>query len=494
MVDNHYIKTILNALLAKIKSIRFDWNVNDPSQEGYIKNRTHYKENATRLVVDNLSSSSLYDGNIPICNFTPKWTYDVIYNGTLYEGLICYPEDEYNCIGGYGKYPFYIDDDGGNSFFINCEDDEFTVSITEHAVIIHKLDEEYLPDGLITKDELSEVAISGSYYDLNDTPTVPTNISQLTNDTGYLTSVPSQYVTETELNAKGYLKSETDPTVPSWAKASKKPTYTYSEITDKPILVGQNVEGTGYTINNAYVAAGEGAEIFNDYENNKASGRYSHAEGQNTTASGIQSHAEGCYTTASAQNSHVEGYFSTASGNHSHAEGGMAKASGEMSHAEGCSTESSGSSSHAEGRLTVAAGMESHAQGYNTIANGKQQHVQGRYNIEDTENKYAHIVGNGSYTSDGGIRSNAHTLDWQGNAWFAGDVYVSSTSGTNKDEGSKKLATEEYVDIRVPAWTSEDEGKILRIVNGTPTWTSMDNVELISTQDIDEICSETTTA
>ena len=32
-----------------------------------------------------------------------------------------------------------------------------------------------------------------------------------------------------------------------------------------------------------------------------------------------------------------------------------------------------------------------------------------------------------------------------GDAWFAGDVYVGSTSGTNKDEGSKKLATEEYV-------------------------------------------------
>jgi hypothetical protein len=43
------------------------------------------------------------------------------------------------------------------------------------------------------------------------------------------------------------------------------------------------------------------------------------------------------------------------------------------------------------------------------------------------------------------VRSNAHTLDWDGNAWFAGDVYVGSTSGSNKDEGSKKLATETLV-------------------------------------------------
>ena len=52
-------------------------------------------------------------------------------------------------------------------------------------------------------------------------------------------------------------------------------------------------------------------------------------------------------------------------------------------------------------------------------------------------------VGNG--TSDNS-RSNAHTLDRNGNAWYAGNVYVGSTSGTNRDEGSKKLATEEYVD------------------------------------------------
>lgn len=37
----------------------------------------------------------------------------------------------------------------------------------------------------------------------------------------------------------------------------------------------------------------------------------------------------------------------------------------------------------------------------------------------DNSNTYAHIVGNG--TSDT-ARSNAHTLDWSGNAWYAGSV------------------------------------------------------------------------
>lgn len=49
---------------------------------------------------------------------------------------------------------------------------------------------------------------SGSYNDLTNKPTiptVPTKVSAFENDKGYLTSVPSEYITETELNAKKYL-------------------------------------------------------------------------------------------------------------------------------------------------------------------------------------------------------------------------------------------------------------------------------------------------
>ena len=42
---------------------------------------------------------------------------------------------------------------------------------------------------------------------------IPTKTSQLNNDSGFLTSY-----------------TETDPTVPNWAKASSKPTYTKSEV------------------------------------------------------------------------------------------------------------------------------------------------------------------------------------------------------------------------------------------------------------------------
>lgn len=41
---------------------------------------------------------------------------------------------------------------------------------------------------------------------------------------------PSNYYTKTEIDNKGYLTTETDPTVPSWAKQSSKPTYTAQEV------------------------------------------------------------------------------------------------------------------------------------------------------------------------------------------------------------------------------------------------------------------------
>ena len=131
-----------------------------------------------------------------------------------------------------------------------------------------------------------------------------------------------------------------------------------------------------------------------------------------------------------------------ASGVCSHAEGKYTSARGECSHAEGCHTRTRGECSHAEGVETTANGSCSHAEGWATTAGGNYSHVQGVGNIEDFENRFAHIVGNGVNSEN---RSNAHTLDWSGNAWFAGDVYVGSTSGTNKDDGSKKLATVDEV-------------------------------------------------
>lgn len=70
--------------------------------------------------------------------------------------------------------------------------------------------------GITNKPTFATVATSGSYADLSNKPTiptVPTDVSAFNNDAGYLT-----YYTEA------------DPTVPSWAKTSSKPSYTKSEV------------------------------------------------------------------------------------------------------------------------------------------------------------------------------------------------------------------------------------------------------------------------
>lgn len=91
--------------------------------------------------------------------------------------------------------------------------------------------------------------------------------------------------------------------------------------------------------------------------------------------------------------------------------------------------------SHAEGRDTKASGSNSHAEGYYTKASSQYQHVQGKYNIEDSENKYAHIVGNGTNDS---AHSNAHTIDWSGNAWFKGTVEGTAMIVKSTTPGSTK--------------------------------------------------------
>ena len=85
----------------------------------------------------------------------------------------------------------------------------------------------------VNVSDLSSVATSGNYQDLINKPTIPTvdvtkeyvdtqlltkanitdiptKVSELTNDSGYLTVIPEEYVTDTELESKGYLTEHQD--------------------------------------------------------------------------------------------------------------------------------------------------------------------------------------------------------------------------------------------------------------------------------------------
>lgn len=189
------------------------------------------------------------------------------------------------------------------------------------------------------------------------------------------------------------------------------------------------------------------------------SGSYAHAEGSGTVASGGNSHAEGTTTTASGAQSHAEGLSTVASGLTSHAEGVSSVASGPGAHAEGNGNKASGWYSHAEGENNAALERCSHVEGIGNSAHVIGAHVEGGGNIvsgfqqPSADHDFIHVggvnskplsaqdrattvtigdkeyhvggllevIGNGTSSE---ARSNARTLDFEGNEYLAGGLQL----------------------------------------------------------------------
>ena len=280
--------------------------------------------------------------------------------------------------------------------------------------------------------------------------------------------------------------------------------YTHAEGQDSKAF-GTASHAEGYnTQANAYGAHSEGGNTKADGEwshaegyFSEANGKWSHAEGRSSVANGMDSHAEGYLTEANEYCSHSEGDCTKAEGTCSHAEGNRTYAIGPVSHAEGQQTEAKeyahsegtfthayGHSSHTEGASTLADDYCAHAEGYSTkayamashsegretIARYEYQHVQGKFNIEDTENKYAHIVGGGS--SD--VPLNLHTVSWSdGQGFFKGGT---TTEGADYAEYFEWLDGNPNHEDRVGLLVALDGDKIkfansddeiLGIISGT---------------------------
>lgn len=179
-------------------------------------------------------------------------------------------------------------------------------------------------------------------------------------------------------------------------------------ITVNQLGILTSTNGTAWNFTPIFIGVSKGGgEVFNDYDNNKAAGNNSHAEGVKTKASGDYSHAEGNTTQANKIASHAEGQHTTAAGIGAHAEGADTQALGDDSHAEGQLTNATASNSHAEGNSTVASGVNSHTEGYNTKAtksnshaegnstesNGLSSHTEGTNTLAEGDN--SHAEGNG---------------------------------------------------------------------------------------------------
>lgn len=169
------------------------------------------------------------------------------------------------------------------------------------------------------------------------------------------------------------------------------------------------------------------------------------------------------------------GNDTTASGNYSYAEGSNTVASGRISHAEGAGSIASGYVSHAEGYSTTASGTRAHAEGYYTIAQRRSQHVIGEYNVEDTtgadtttKGSYIEIVGNGTADS---ARSNARTLDWQGNEVLAGDLTINGNTSVGTTLSNLASAIPDDIsDLGDVDTTGATDGQLLGYNGTTHKW------------------------
>ena len=105
------------------------------------------------------------------------------------------------------------------------------------------------------------------------------------------------------------------------------------------------------------------------------------------------------------------------------------EANADCSDVSGHGNKVNGYAGHGQNRAVTVNGYAADAGGEGTVANGLAQFVRGCYNeIDKTapdpqpdyasrkKGKYLEIIGNGSSSK----RSNARTLDWDGNGWFAG--------------------------------------------------------------------------
>lgn len=235
----------------------------------------------------------------------------------------------------------------------------------------------------------------------------------------------------------------------------------YDDNISSTVTISATATSTTYhKLNSQYLdgkliirGTGEEAEIFNDVSNNTASGNYSHAEGGGTTASGNYSHAEG-------HNTYAVNY---------------------SSHAEGENTSADGYASHAEGMDNSASGSYSHAEGMGIIAQRRSQHAFGEYNIYDSNGTYTsdrgtyvEIVGNGTNNNS---RSNARTLDWNGNEVLAGKLTIGTAPTNDMDVATKKYVddatsgiTSDLVGLTDTTITSPSNGQFLQYNSTSSKW------------------------
>lgn len=216
------------------------------------------------------------------------------------------------------------------------------------------------------------------------------------------------------------------------ADTLEKTTATANKAHETALYSRQRIDGKMDAVN----PTGTGAVSFGRYmEDTEA-----FPIGKNSIAMGERSFAM-------SEGSVAIGDGAVSGADHSCAIGNSAKTNGVYSVAIGHNAETGGyaGSAVAIGSSARAEGDSSFAIGTHAKAQSKDQIVMGILNKFDSTEKYSergkylYILGNGDF---GTGNSNAMTIDWNGNAWFQGEVYV---GGEGQDNGASKLIAQKDI-------------------------------------------------
>lgn len=253
-------------------------------------------------------------------------------------------------------------------------------------------------DYIKNKPNLATVATSGSYNDLSDKPTIPTaqvnsdwNSSSGVSEILNKPTIPSK--TSDLTNDSGFITgyTETDPTVPAWAKGVNKPTYTASEVGALPDNTVIPSKTSDLTNDSGFLTQHQELKTIN--------GQSLIGTG-NITISGGGADAS-VYAKNNDGNAHITKPLSVGDG----------VAGGVGSVASGYANSTSGN--------VEAAGVGSQAFGIGTKATQDGQMVCGKCNVVDEDDTFQMIVGNGA---DDEHRSNAFGVTKSGSlALFKAD-------------------------------------------------------------------------
>lgn len=236
--------------------------------------------------------------------------------------------------------------------------------------------------------------------------TLPGKTMVVTNITG--AASVSDVPTDSTVADWGYIKSwtETDPTIPSWAKATSKPTYGWKEITNTPAALPNPNALSFYSKSGILIFSYDGREaksvIMEDMGDmgDMGGAEFLAWRGSKNPYLGENSHSTGeDYSVAL-------GVGTEASGTHSVALGaGGVRATAKHALAVGNSVEARAIDSTAIGYSSFANAQSSTAIGGNAYANGERSHAAGWAAIADALNSTA--VGNAARVHAGAVGATA---------------------------------------------------------------------------------------